>query len=81
MTRYTNKDFETWSRQYEGSYQTQLLRNFDSRADAEAAERYLYDRVSGPENHEPTAGDLSQPGLDWQSVLNDIQHGKFGGHR
>ncbi|GAA3437928.1 polymorphic toxin-type HINT domain-containing protein [Kutzneria kofuensis] len=81
VTRYSNSDFQQWSAQYGGTYQMQLLRNFDSRQDAEAAEKYLYDRVPGPENHEPAKGSLSQPGLSWQSVLDEIQRGKFGGHR
>jgi RHS repeat-associated protein len=81
VTRYTNADFEQWRRQYGGTCQLQILRNFDSEADAALAEKYLYLRVPGPENHEINKGSLSQPGQDWQSLLRDIQGGMFGGHR
>jgi hypothetical protein len=57
------------------------LRNFDTRFDAESAERYLTERVSGPENYEPWAGVKSNSAGNWEDVLQKIQRGMFGGFR
>lgn len=75
------KDFDAWSAQYGGSYRMNILRNFDGRADAEAAERYLTERVPGPENYEPWAGSRSGSAGSWESVLANVQRGICGGRQ
>jgi len=79
IDRYTMKEYEAWGAQHGGRYEMQILRNFDTRQDAEAAERYLTERVPGPENHEAWAGAKRQGAGSWESVLQDVQRGMFGG--
>ncbi|MFV2197283.1 RHS repeat-associated core domain-containing protein [Nocardiopsis sp. LOL_012] len=79
VVRYTRSEYDAWGAQYGGNYGMQILRNFDSRDDALSAERYLTERVPGPENFEPHAGSRGGGSGGWQDVLRDVQRGIFGG--
>jgi Pretoxin HINT domain len=52
----------------------QIVQNFDSRADALTAERYMTERWPGPENYEPWAGSQTPTGT-WQDGLKHILGG------
>lgn len=52
----------------------QIIENFDSRADALAAERYMTERFPGPENREPWAGSV-KPNGTWQDALRYVRSG------
>ncbi|WAL67698.1 polymorphic toxin-type HINT domain-containing protein [Amycolatopsis cynarae] len=79
--RYTMDDCTNWARNYGGSYQMNIIRNFDHRDDALTIERYLSERIGGPEDREDWAGSVPNT-LPWDQVLNDAitawQEGKIG---
>ncbi|WP_141997751.1 DNRLRE domain-containing protein [Amycolatopsis cihanbeyliensis] len=65
--RYPARDYGDGSRM-------QIIKNFDSRKDALAAERYLTERWPGPQNFERHAGAVPTT-RDWQSGVRDVQRG------
>ncbi|MCR6487218.1 polymorphic toxin-type HINT domain-containing protein [Amycolatopsis sp. OK19-0408] len=79
--RYTVAEYTNWARNYGGRYQMSILRNFDTRDDALTIERYLSERVGGPENYEDWARSVPNS-LPWDQVLNQgisaWQAGKIG---
>ncbi|MEY9940279.1 hypothetical protein [Streptacidiphilus sp. MAP5-3] len=79
--RYSLGDFESWSAQYGGKYQMTIVRNFDTRDDALTLERYMTERVGGPENYEDWANTVPT-GQSWREVyhegVNLWQQGRIG---
>ncbi len=68
--RYSAADFRAWNSQYGGQFQMDILHNFDTRSDALYAERYLAERVGGPENFEDWANTVPND-FSWEQVLKD----------
>ncbi|MFB9366486.1 RHS repeat-associated core domain-containing protein [Kitasatospora albolonga] len=74
ISRYSMKQYGAFG---DGSYM-QIIRNYDSRADALANERYLTKRWPGPWNDEPHAGTVTPTG-GLVDVLNQIRAGRVLG--
>jgi hypothetical protein len=68
--RYSQKDFNSWNAEYGGNFQMDILHNFDTRDDAISAERYLTQRVGGPENFEDWANTVPND-APWDQVLKE----------
>src|SRR5690606_29909772 len=68
LGRYTCRCLREWNARME------ILHNFDSRADALQAERYMTERFPGPLNFEPHAGSVS-PDSGWEESLNFVRGG------
>lgn len=79
--RYNSRDYAEWDSEYEGNFQMNILKNFDTRNEALTAERYLTERVGGPENDEDWANSVPSSS-SWESVLHeaisDLQSGDVG---
>jgi hypothetical protein len=67
IDRYPTSDYLDGSRM-------QIIKNFDSKEEALAAERYLTRRWPGPDNREDHAGSIPTD-RDWQSGLQDVRRG------
>ncbi|WP_194923583.1 Hint domain-containing protein [Catenulispora pinisilvae] len=68
--RYTYADYTDWARQYGGAYRMNILRNFDTQSDAAAVERYMTQRIGGPENYEKWKNSVPNA-LPWDQVLKN----------
>jgi hypothetical protein len=79
--RYSFGDYADWNSQYGGNFQMNILRNFDTRDDALTVERYMTERVGGPENDEDWANSVPND-LPWDQVyqngINAWQNGEIG---
>lgn len=67
--RYKNSD-------YEGGARMVILKNYDSRQDALAVERYMTERHPGPLNFEPHRGSVA-PNQSWEKDLQYVTGGGF----
>jgi hypothetical protein len=81
VDRYSYGDYANWASWYGGKFQMKILENFDTRDGARTIERYLTERVGGPENYEDWANTIPNNKY-WQEVYDDAiekwQNGKIG---